>query len=381
MKNILLSLIVAPYLLLAANSNSLLQATEPDKKNDVQNVEKGFEFYGGEKPSKDNVKDTLMILQYLKEIRDENKEQTKIQREILSLLERKMDPKPKEFVNANGKKCVANSSPDCFDYASLIENNPEVIKIPALKEFLSNPYDMNKAANYLKWQNQLMNHSFNTGNALQMASEQWGDSVNTLGATRSTYNSLGGVANAKLIPAAKEKYFSELSNLIEINIYIGMNNNLDIFAISGIADTLIQFPNLNYKFTFLNEYAKVLFEDGMNTLYSNKILAWNKAKKEVSEKSFKDADIYITPSLTASHKENGKIKVQTIVTGKFSSSVFGERLYNYLEYNKLIDYSKLSDTNIWNGPEGEKQTKEFYHKNFGVDIKTNVKEINNVKSK
>lgn len=117
----------------------------------------------------------------------------------------------------------------------------------------------------------------------------------------------------------------------------------------------------------------------MNTLYSNKIIAWNKSRKEVSEKSFKDADIYITPSLTASIKDGDKKKIQTIVTGKFSSSVFGERLYNYLEYNKLIDYRKLSDTNIWSGDEGEKQTKDFYKKTFGVNIKTSEKELINGK--
>lgn len=379
MKKKIIFLALVPLMLLALDNNLQVQDEPENKKNDIQNVEKGFEFYGGEKQAKGNPKDTNLILQYLKEIRDENKEQTKIQRDILNLLEKKMDPKPKEITKKDGTKCIANSSPECFDYASLIENNPEVTKIPALKDFLSNPYDMKKTSTYLQWQNQLMNHSFNTGNALQMAGEQWGDQVNTLGTTRSTYNTSGGVANASLIPAAKQKYFSELSKAIEITIFIGMSNNLDIFAMSGIADTLIQFPDLNYRFIFLNNASKLLFEDGMNTLYSNKIIAWNKSRKEVSEKSFKDADIYITPSLTASIKDGDKKKIQTIVTGKFSSSVFGERLYNYLEYNKLIDYRKLSDTNIWNGDEGEKQTKDFYKKTFGVNIKTSEKELINGK--
>lgn len=382
MKKNALFIFVFTLAFLANGSNLQLHAQEEiEKKNDIKNVEKGFEFYGGDNPSKENSKDAALILQYLKEIRDENKEQTKIQRDILELLEKKMDPKPKELVKKDGTKCIANSSSDCFDYESLIENNPEATKIPALKAFLTDPYDMNKAANYLQWQNQLMNHSFNTGNALQMAGEQWGDKVNSLGSTRSTFNTSGGIANAKLIPAAKEKYFNELANSIEITIFIGMSNNLDIFALSGIADTLIQYPNLNYKFIFLNEGSKLLFEDGMSTLYSNKIPSWNKAKKEISEKSFKDADIYTTPSLTASMKDGNKKKIQTIVTGKFSSSVFGERFYNYLEYNKLIDYTKLSDTNIWNGDEGENETKNFYNKTFGINIKTSEKELTNVKKK
>lgn len=350
-----------PVMLLPA----LLFGVPDNNKKGVESIKKGFDFYDG---TKDNNEERLNK-NYLKLIYDESKKQTKIQSDILKLLKKKLDPQPKMITKEDGTKCVANSSIDCFDYASLIENHPEVNKIPALKEALSNPEDLAKVAKYIEWQQGgLFKHAFNVGNAMQMAQEQWGDKINPLGLYRSTHNNSTGISNAILVPDAKKRYLNTLKDKITYNLFLGFDKNLDILSTSSIASILMEYPELKFNIYYSNNEIKVLFEDLMKTLYSNNIKNYNLTKKEINPKIFKTFEIYTTPSLVVVYKNKEELKAQTIATGRFNEKDFVTRVYNFLELNKLIDYKKFSDTKIWNSESGKKHVQEFYKNKFGVEV-------------
>lgn len=328
-------------------------------------LKKGFDFYKG----KSDVEEDPIKKDYLKLIYEENEKQTKIQQDILDLLKKKLDPEPKMITKEDGTKCIANSSSDCFDYASLIENNPEVNKIPVLKEFLSDPYDLANAAKYLQWQQGgLFKHAFDVGNAIQMAQEQWGEKANPLMMNRSTYNTTSGISTAVLVPELKKKYLEELKDKTEYIIFLGYNKNLDILTASSIANIMMENPMLNFKIYYSSAESKALFEDVIERVYADNIIAFNNATKKIEPKIFETFGIYTTPSLVMSYKNEEKKKAQTIVTGRFNQQVFIERVFNFLEMNKLIDYTKFSDTQFWNTNGGEIEVKKYYKDTFGVEV-------------
>lgn len=335
-------------------------------KRVVDNIAKGFEYYDGTQAQ--NKDDEKLILKYLKEISEENKKQTKIQEDILKILKSSFDPEPKIIKKEDGTECVANSSANCFDYASLIENNPEVRRIPAMKEFLSDPYDLSKVAEYQKWQAELFKHAFNTGNSIQLAQEEFGDKAFPLGLNRTTYNSATGVAEANLLPEIKRKYLDEIKDKFTIDIYLGYNTNLDLMAIPGITSVILNNPTLNYKFYFNSQSSKDIFDSAMNSIYAQDGLNSN-IVRIVDEKRFKEFNIYTSPSIMMSYIKNDKENVgQTIHTGNITNDAFINRVFNYLEFLKVLDYQKLSDTKYWETEAGEKERKDFYKKRFGVGI-------------
>lgn len=345
-----------------------VQAQEPianqvEKTKGVENIAKGFEFYDG---TQSENKDEKLILKYLKEISDENKKQTKIQEDILKILKSTMDPEPKIIKKKDGTECIANSSSNCFDYASLIENNPEVRRIPAMKEFLSDPYDLTKVVEYQKWQAELFKHAFNTGNSIQLAQEEFGDKAFPLGLNRTSFNNTTGIVEANMLPEIKKKYLDEIKDKFTIDIYLGFNNNLDLMAIPGLTNIILSNPSLNYRLYFSNQTSKDIYESAMNSVYSKDGVIFN-VVKTVDEKKFNENKIYTTPSIVMTYKKDAQNFVaQTINTGNVTNETFIDRVFNYLEFLKVLDYQKLSDTKYWQTDAAEKERKDFYRKRFGV---------------
>ncbi len=357
---------------------SIIKEDDGNKKthneiDDNYDVQKGWDYYDdGQMPTTKKKKslrkknDIGEIVKLLREIKDENKAQTKIQTKILKILKDNFDPDPK-IIMVDGEECVANSSSKCFDYASLLV--PEAKKVPALKEFLSDPYSLDKAANYLQWQSKLFNHSFNTGNAIQMAVEQWGSKVNTLGTNRSSYNTTDGALDSTIRKAAEKDYIINLKDKISFNIYLGINPNLDIFSITQIAAILREYKDLNFNFYFKDKKALTLFKESMKVMYSGNNINWNKSKKIIDEEMFKTAGIYTSPSLEILYSNKDKNLAQIIATGRVGKTTFKSRVLNFLSFNKLMKLDELSDDKIWK-KYGSKFTKDYYQRTYHVNINT-----------
>ena len=93
---------------------------------------------------------------------------------------------------------------------------------------------------------------------------------------------------------------------------------------------------------------------------------------------FKENKIYTTPSIVMTYKKDAQNFVaQTINTGNVTNDTFIDRVFNYLEFLKVLDYQKLSDTKYWQTDAAEKERKDFYKKRFGVGKE--LEGTNNVK--
>ena len=364
MKKILMSSVLLGLLHVGANETSL------EKK--VNTIEKGFEFYKGSDSKNKKNNEKKNVLQYLKALLKESKDQTKTQKDILKLLKKTLDPEPRTFTLKDGTLCTSNKSSKCFDYGALLENHPGVKENPVLKRFLTNPYDLKNAAEYVEWQGKLLNHANNVGNAIQFANEQWGNKINPMVLNRSTFNTSSGDANATLIPEIRKKYLVRIKDKMNHYIFLGFNINLDLFAAESIIDVLISNPDLNYTFVFSDKKIEILFSELINTLYSKNIKAWNIATKVVSKEIFEDFDIYTTPSLAIKFKINENYKIQTIATGKISNKIFRSRTFNFLEFNKILNKKQFSDTEYWKGDKGLKIVEKYYKSKFNVEINTEI---------
>jgi len=304
-------------------------------------------------------------LDILQKILDENRKQTKIQEKILSLLEEELDPKPKEVV-VNGKKCIANSSADCFVFPLIAEAK----RVPVMAEFLKDPYDLKKAAAYLLWQASEMNQVINIGNALQFAYAQWGEKVYPIGAQTPAYSSLDGAYEAKILPQAEKELILSKKDSLAFSIFIGKNFNMDIFSAKSIMDVIAEYGQLDIEIIYYDQKSKDVFEGAVSSVYDiKKLKNWNLVRKQVDPKKFDSFNIFTSPSFVAKIKGKDKNEAQTILNGKIDTTSFRSRTISFMELKKMIDYSTFSESKAWQNDTAKQYVNDYYKSTQNANIK------------
>lgn len=373
------SKLVIVSLLLVLNANAIDIAESDGNKNTNNEIDDGYKekygwsFYFDEKavnPAEKKVLDKKIRkaeMHILQKILDENRKQTKIQEKILALLQKQIDPKPKE-ITINGKKCIANSSAECFDYGSLII--AEAKKVPVMKEFLSDPYDITKAAKYLQWQAKYFNHAINIGNSLQFAYAQFGEKAYPIGAQTTQYTVGSGEFEGKILPEAERRLILSKKETISYSIFLGKNMVLDIYSALSIVDIIKKYGEMDIELIFWDNKSKDSFMGAIGTVYKiDELKNWKKIKKEVAPEKFKEFGVTTTPSYVIKNNTSKKKEAQILLHGKVDSSSFRSRTIAYFELHKLIDYKKFNEQNMWESKEGKKTVKEMYYDTHGVNLK------------
>lgn len=360
MKKIVISILVAVYLI--ANENEIGNKT----------IEKGFDFKNGDNSVQNQNDDNG--LNYLKQILEENKKQTLIQKEILDLLKKQNETTKKIITLQDGTKCEANSTPECFDYGSLIDNNPEVNKVGVLKDFLNNPYDLSKASKYMQWYGKLLNHSYNVGNALVFATEQFGNEANPMPLYRDSFDTADGKYFKDIKSENIKNYILNEQKNFKLKIFIGLEKGLDIFSFPSLIGFLDDYKALkNIQIIYLDKETKNIVESGINDIYSNKIKSsWNNIEKieDFDKKSVNKYSIYTSPSVVIEYLKDKDMYVQTIYTGKIFTNKLEQKIMDFFEYKKLINYKKLSDYQGWGNNKGtENIVNDYFKRNFDKEFK------------
>jgi len=324
--------------------------------DDGYKVEKGFYFY----EDKNNTKkrkivqrcDCKKIMKTLDSIDKSLKTQTKIQERILKILEDRFDPKPK-VITVNGKKCVANSSAECFD----MPLTPEAKRVPVLANLIKNP-TLQTAARYLQWQAKYFKQIYRIGDSLPAAIEQFGEKAYPINYKSSTYNVLNGFN-----PQTKrtEEYLNKAIKDLDIKFYIfyGVNKDLDIIGVYGLKKIIDKYSNARFTAIFKTKKSLQIFKDIVDILPANNRL--KKVKAILAPKKFEEMDIFTTPSIVVIR---GK-KAQTLFRGQIQVGFFKDRLFNYLELNKLLDHKQLNDYNSWRN---QNFRKDYFLSIYGVNI-------------
>ncbi|WP_457748598.1 hypothetical protein [Sulfurimonas sp.] len=382
MRSIKISLSVALLIsaaFLPINGNAVTVVEKDGNKNthneidDGYNAKKGWSFYFDDKNdanlSKTKKTDRLIKkteLELLQKILDENKKQTKIQNKILALLQKQVDPKPKE-ITVNGKKCIANSSAQCFDYGSLIV--AEAKKVPVLVKFLKDPYNVTNAAHYLQWQAKYLKHSINVGNSLQFAYAQFGEKAYPIGAQSTPYTLGFGGYEGKILPDAQDKLIISMKNKMSFKIFLGKNINLDIYSALAIVDIIKKYGEMNIEIVFFDKKSKSVFIGAVSSVYKlDKIRHWSSVKMIVQPKAFGEYGILTTPSYVVEYKNKNKKEVQTLLHGRVSLISFRQQTISFMELKKLIDYQKFTEQNNWKSKDGREEMKKYYKTQYNLKI-------------
>ena len=277
----------------------------------------GFYNYDEALPTQaDNLTDKQILLAILQE----QKKQTAIQEEILKII-KKQTGIP-EMVTINGKKCLANSSADCF----VMPVANDALKIPVMAKWIQNP-TVENAKEYYKWQAKAINTSIQAGYSLNFASMAMPYPFYGHQAMSQTGGNDSNYQMSEIIDAQIKKH----AKTMEVKILLGKdnfdyNNSMTQF---NIYDELKKL-GIKVKFVFpttqaLMDYAE-FHRKSPNHYYTENWERLPKEDKIVSPSSFSKNDVYITPLYlwTFFDKKNNKSYNQIIGGG----------------YEKIVDVKK-----------------------------------------
>jgi len=286
-------------------------------------------------------------------------EQLKVQKKMLKILQKRFDPQP-EIITVNGKKCVANSSAECYKWIP----EPEAQRYPVIANFFSNP-NKESAKKYLQWYSKHINNAEKAGISIYLAKMQYGKK-----ATDFNIKNNGMLGANGEFREAQEKHYKELllknKNKLHVNIYIGRGLEIDMFGMEGISYLIDELPELTYNVIYYNNDVKnKLHKISKKYKYLNNI--FYHTNEIVSSKMFKINKIYTTPSIAiVLEKDNSS---QIIATGKVSPTNFIQKTVKYLWYKKIIkenDY--MSGSNLWDSSKYLERKQEYdYTKKFDIN--------------
>lgn len=369
-----ISLLSANLLLvntLSATSTVVIDNSNAKTYNEIDNGyedESGFAFYQDDKTDKQDTKkkhknkkcDCNHIMETIDKMLKESKKQTKIQQKILDLISNEIDPKPK-IITVNGKKCIENSSAECFK----MPITSEAKKTPALKAWMENP-SIENTVTYLRWQSKFFKEVFKRGDSFPMAIAEQGSKAYPMLVNDGGYIDLFGYSPVK---QAKNKLMIEQFKKIPIFIFFGLNKDLDLVSIVNLKELIKKYKNLDITIVFENEHSKELFDSVIEGVYGTKKSKelFYGSKIMIDSSLSKELNVYTTPAILV----NDNDKPHIIYTGALKVSAFERAAYRYLEFNDKIDHEKLYNYNMWDKDVDFKQ--KYFEREFNIDINKVIK--------
>jgi len=332
------------------------------------NIERGWRF-GDFKDINNTKKKTKKTAEdLLAEILEVQKKQLKVQNKILKILEEQFNPKPKEIV-INGKKCIENSSAECFNFPVIAEAK----RIPVLKNWLKNP-TIENAAKWQAWLSKYMSQVLNIGMSNVQAITQFGDKYYkhhflTNGFIDATgYNK---ALEAKTNSMVLKKY---LSKKIQIYIFLGYQSDIDAISIPTLSEFYNKFSNdIEIAVIYLNKDIQTKLKNIYSFVLKNPIKRKNlisilDTNKNVfyGEKYFKHFGIYATPSIVVRNLKTNKSQI--IQTGKSTMQTIIDNIIEYAKLNKLIPFNYMSNHKEFNVDPNNKWLKEKLKNIYQYDL-------------
>lgn len=351
-------------IILAINLNA---SNVDENKGKVENNERGFAFYENnkkiEKPVdyavnkvEPNNRDNQEIVLLLKKILEVNIE-------IRDILKKEYEPQPKIITNEKGEKCVANSSADCFEMP--ITN--EARKVPVYKEWLEKG-DMQSSLKKKQWEAKYFNEISNRAYMDIAALNQFGSAAYPVNYNTYSHNNTTGYASTVLRDKIEKSVIEKNLDKVNFIYFIGLNNDLDLYAMDNIVRFLKQYQNkIKLQFIFKDEYSKKAFEIARNHNAEFGIL--NNYKMTVLPNEFKNFNIYTSPSLVAINKDQKT--AQTILTGRVSENQANKMIVMYLRSQGIIQDVDLNIDNGWKeeGDFGAKYIKDYLGDDYIKQLK------------
>ena len=348
-------------LALFANNLGNLNANSLNKNNvssKHKKPEQGWRF--GDNPEVNSSKkdDKKTIKQILAEMLKVQKEQLKVQKKMLAILQDQFDPKPKMITLPNGKKCLENSSAECFR----MPLTPTAKRIPALKNWLLHR-DIKSAANYIKWQSKYIKEITKGAYAYDFAVTEYGNKVAQVNYSQPGFEETFG-ATSVIRHHYTDMLLSQYKDKFKVYIFLGESPDLDVYSFTIIGRFVRAHPDLHYVVIFKNQHEKKAFFDAGKIFFSIRDMLKNKnVTFKVSPESFKKLNIYTTP--TVSIKLNNSNTLNKVLVGRFNS-VLKTKILNYLRYKNVIKDGTHPTYKAWE--KAGNFSKEYYDQYYDVNI-------------
>ncbi len=340
---------------------SFLNANEKLVNKKKANIEKGFRF-GEFKDSNETNDESLkninpkdigkILLLQLKE----DKKHTKLLTEIRDILQSEYDPKAK-MITVNGKQCIENSSADCFKMPMI----NEVKKIPAIANAYKDPTLKNikiRELYYAKYTKEVLRDAYLKGQAIRELGPKYPLATRPLGTVDS-----GAGWDGPIIQKHRKNLFLKHLNNFEFNLFLGLNNGLDMYSLVPLAYLVRDNPNVKINLIFNTRASKDHWEKQYKNFFTAKYLI--NLQVFIQPDAFKEFKIYTSPSLFIKDLKNTKDTL--IHIGKLTELDLINKTIAYMLANKFIKRNDLSAREFWN-TEGSDKYLEFYYKNkLGID--------------
>jgi len=272
-----------------------------------------------------------------------------------------------------GKKCLTNSSEDCFVFPL----QAEAQHVPVMAKWLSKPNPEN-SKEWLKWQAKYFNHLTNIGYGNKFAYLNNGSKAYKTDNILNNGGNLNYPIMSKLVDNRQYQIVDQLKDKISILIFLGKTKTMDF---ANLADTSFAswgkdfYKKWNFYFVFerqsdIEAYDKRIKNSGIVANYN----AWKNFKKNgfvISKPTyFKKFNIHISPTVVALYTTKSKTKKKDIIwqkiqTGDISTFSVIRNTVQFLIYNKIISAKELSVENTLNN----------FHKRSLKNADINEKEI------
>jgi len=268
------------------------------------------------------------------------------------------DTVPKYTTNKKtGKKCLTNSSKDCFVMPIIAEGQ----QVPALKAFLRNPSPEN-SKNWLQWQGTYFNHVSNVSHGLRFAFLKDGAEAYP---TETAYAYGDNLFNPRALDLKTKRERDTLKSMkeeIAYLIFIG-----ESLAFEKSTDIFVDLETLSRG--YMKDMNKALIfssKESYNRMerYANNVLkndktkqslynGWSKIKKSIRPNLFKTYNIVMTPAAVAyiKTKEMKKPLFQTISVGNITRNKIRENTIEFLKYSGILKGADFSADKNWNSLE------------------------------
>ena len=340
-------------LLITGVSISALASQSADEKAKVK-IERGYKF-GGLSDNNDSRLKKKSERELLAELVKLNRAQLKEQKRIREILENEFDPKPKEITLKDGTKCIENSSAKCFKMPMI----PEVRKIPAIANAYKNPTLKNIKTRelwYAKYTDAVLNDAYLKGQAIR----ELGPKYPLATRPRGTIETKG--LDSVVMSHYKKRLVAKYMKNFKLNIFLGMNESLDMYSLVRLAYILKDNPTWNITLVFNSATAKKHWEDQYKNFYASKYFA--RAKVVVQPSAFKEFKIYTTPSIYLQDLKHKKDVF--IYKGRATENDIISRVLEYMVNNKYIKRNELSAEKAWKAKSSLPLIQNYYEKDIGI---------------
>lgn len=347
----------AVLILLGANIHAEELNVEKPKET---THERGYHFKGLKEGEEDPT-ERKTEKQLLAELVDIAKKQLETQRKILDAVEQIRNPKPETIV-VNGKECVANSTPECFQMPLV----PKAKEIPVYQNWLREPNEENTLA-LVQWESVYTNKISQTAHMRDFVITKYGSKALETNFNRSTFDGNTG-SEYKVVRKKNNQYvLNNVANKqFEIVIYLGKSAELDYQSFHNYSKNLKELKDVTYHVVFYTQGAKEAWEDSAKVFPEMKEILSGAKTIKVNKALFGEKSIYATPTLAVKIKKTGE--EEPIAVGNIFASGIQNKILKMLEIKKVIKEGHSPDYMMFErvGTTGTDYVSHYYGKDLNM---------------